>query len=306
MLIVGTWTSRIAGPLIGFLGLVLTACSAVEDDQTNAIAPDASTNPPVFQITNADGYLEGWMLGTIHALPDGVVWQTSATQRAINDADLLLVEVANLSDSIKIAETMAALSTSPGLPDLEDRVSAPLRDTLNDLVKKSRFSPSDLKATETWAVALFLANVDADGDPANGVDKALITDFEGREIRELEGVKKQLGIFDVLPVHDQRDLLEGVLIEKSLGNSAAGELRNGWLKGDLAVLEKATRTGIMADPELRQALLIDRNADWLRQILPILANEPKPLIAVGAAHLVGPDGLPALLEKEGYSVELIE
>ncbi len=291
---------------LAFFVLSLTACGLAQDEDTEEIAQNPATNPPVFQITNADGDIEGWMLGTIHALPDGVVWRTGATQRAIGDADLLVVEVANLSDTSKIAETMAKLSTSRGLPDLPERVNPQLADSLAELVEKSRFSMSDFKTTETWAVALFLSNIGSTGKPANGVDKAVIRDFAGRQIKELEGAEKQLGIFDSLAIADQRDLLEGVLIESSLGTDAAQKLREAWLRGDLSVLEGATRSGIMADPELRDALLLDRNVDWTAQLLPILEDAPKPLIAVGAAHLVGPDGLPALLEREGYTVELYE
>jgi hypothetical protein len=36
-----------------------------------------------------------------------------------------------------------------------------------------------------------------------------------------------------------------------------------------------------------------------------LAEAPRPLIAVGAAHLVGPEGLVALLEAEGYRLSRI-
>jgi hypothetical protein len=151
-----------------------------------------------------------------------------------------------------------------------------------------------------------LAQVDAEGSPENGVDRALIRDFAGRDVREFEGAADQLVIFDRLPERDQRDLLEGVVREASDENADRGRLRRAWLSGDIAVLEEATNTGIMADPELRAALLVDRNTRWLALLAGELRAPERPLVAVGAAHLVGPDGLPAMLEARGYIVRRVD
>ena len=59
---------------------------------------------------------------------------------------------------------------------------------------------------------------------------------------------------------------------------------------------------IQADPALRAALLTDRNRHWAAALTPLLQEGPRPLIAVGTAHLVGPDGLAALLEAQGYRI----
>ena len=68
------------------------------------------------------------------------------------------------------------------------------------------------------------------------------------------------------------------------------------------MLEDATTRGIMADPELREALLVGRNRAWTQPLLEALKARGKPLVAVGTAHLVGPDGLVALLQERGYTV----
>ena len=62
----------------------------------------------------------------------------------------------------------------------------------------------------------------------------------------------------------------------------------------------------MADVELRAAILTGRNDAWLVKLLPMLEQREKPFVAVGAAHLVGPDGLPALLEAQGYTVKRLQ
>ena len=72
--------------------------------------------------------------------------------------------------------------------------------------------------------------------------------------------------------------------------------------GDAAVIEQSTREGFLADPALHEALLAGRNRRWAEVIAPLLEGTPRPLIAVGTAHLVGPEGLAALLEAKGYRI----
>jgi uncharacterized protein YbaP (TraB family) len=57
-----------------------------------------------------------------------------------------------------------------------------------------------------------------------------------------------------------------------------------------------------SSPELYQRLLIDRNIAWIPQIEAALAGSDDALIAVGAGHLPGEQGVLALLEAEGHTV----
>ncbi|WP_172970234.1 TraB/GumN family protein [Erythrobacter sp. THAF29] len=263
---------------------------------------DPTADPLVFEITSANGHVEGWLLGTIHALPDDAKWRTPAITDAIEKADYLLVEVGNLDDRDAIAETFTMLATSPGQTGLSSRVSPQFRDRLTAVMKEADRTPSDFDATETWAAALILARVGATGDPANGVDRVLIEEFGNREVREFEGALGQLRIFDALAEEDQRDLLEGVIVEIEAAREQPDRLRSAWLTGDVRELEKFTRSGIMADPEVRDALLVRRNERWTNDLTEALGEPEKPLVAVGAGHLVGPDSLPAMLETRGYTV----
>jgi uncharacterized protein YbaP (TraB family) len=160
----------------------------------------------------------------------------------------------------------------------------------------------DFASEETWAAAIALARIDATGDPANGVDRALIADFAGRPVRELEGLRGQLSIFDRLPESAQAAMLAAVVRESETSARDPARLQRAWLAGDAAAIEQSTREGFLADPVLHEALLAGRNRRWADVLAPLLEQTPRPLIAVGAAHLVGPEGLAALLEARGYRV----
>lgn len=285
-------------------GQIVRAGIAVALAAMLAACGDAPERPPadplIYEIAASDGTVEGWMLGTIHALPGGTRWKTPAIEAAIARADLLVVEIAALDDRAGMAATFDELGTTPGLPPIAARVPPRLAAPLADLMERGGLSPGRLADSETWAAAIMLAQVDAAGDPASGVDRALLEDFAGRPVRELEGARAQLAIFDRLPETDQRAMLAAILREADRNRQDPARLQRAWLAGDAEAIAQSTREGFLAEPALREALLTARNRRWAAALGPLLAEAPRPLIAVGTAHLVGPEGLARLLEAQGY------
>ena len=276
--------------------LLLAACS-------EPIRQDTPT-PALWQIENAQGELEGWLFGTIHALPDGVTWRTKKLDAAIAQSEWLVVEVDGLDDEDALAALFSELSQAGKLLPLEQRVGAEFKQPLRDLMSKAGRGPGYFTTIETWAAALILAQVDPVGDPANGVDRALAAGHCC--VVALEGARKQLGIFDTLPEVDQRDLLEAVIAESANKVENSQSLVTVWRKGDLNQIAAETNKGMLTDPELRLALLTNRNIDWAAQIDTQMDARGPLLVAVGTAHLVGKDGLPALLKQRGYVLSRIQ
>ncbi len=292
--------------MIRQLACALAACLLLAGCQKEPASDSGENAPLLFEVTSASGEVEGWLFGTIHSLPDDVVWRTTKLDRAIVEADKLIVEIANLDDKAALFEIYRQLAMTPGQPNIGMRVPHSSRPALLKLIDEAGYSPRDFHAMETWAVALNLAQTLEVGDSDNGADIILIREFAGRQVTELEGAERQLATFDNLPEKEQSDLLVAVIEETQSRGKDPAKLQRAWLAGDIAMLEAATREGMMADPELREALLIERNRDWDRQLADILVKEPRPLVAVGAGHLVGEDGLPAMLEQRGYEVRRIQ
>lgn len=281
--------------------LALAGCS----DAPGEPAAGPPQSPLLYEIASADGTVEGWMLGTIHALPDGTEWRTTEIGRVIDTADLLVVEIGEQKGRDEGQSIYFSLAQSPGLPPLAQRVPVELRPQLAALMERGDMGPEEFIVAETWAAAIALARIDATGDPANGVDRALIDEFAGRPVRELEGLRGQLSIFDHLPESAQRAMLAAVVRASEKTRKDPARLQRAWLAGDAAAIEQSTREGFLADPDLHEALLAGRNRRWAETIAPLLAQTPRPLIAVGAAHLVGLEGLAALLEAQGYRLRRI-
>lgn len=261
--------------------------------------PDPS--PALWEVSGPAGE-QGWLFGTIHALPDGVAWRTPTIDAVLDQASVLVVEVSNLGDAEAASQAFTAFAAGRELPPLLERVPAEDRPALAAALERADLEPTELAATESWAAALLIANGLRSGETGNGVDRALLS--RRFEVIALESYPAQFSIFDRLAPEDQSVLL--VETAENAGTDNEPAMVEAWLTGDLAAIEREAESGFLADPELRQALLTDRNRAWAERIAPLLAENRRPLIAVGTAHLVGPDGLVALLEARGYSIRRIQ
>jgi uncharacterized protein YbaP (TraB family) len=260
-----------------------------------------TVHPALWQVEGPGGQ-KGWLFGTIHALPRAAAWREGAVAQAWDQADTVIVEIAALNDDAATARAFQSLAHTPGQPPLDTRIAPQNRDKLAKALSDAHGAPSDFADTETWAAALMLAREGAQGDPAHGIDRAVITDAPPRRIVELEGAAAQLSIFDRLPESAQRRLLNEALADDQPGT----DLASAWKKGDVATIANETQRGILADPTLREALYTGRNLAWATRIAQSLNQGAHPFVAVGAAHMAGPDGLPAMLSARGYRVTRIQ
>lgn len=261
-------------------------------------------NPALWHVEGPNRQ-QAWLFGTIHSVAHPLAWETPQVRKALAASDAIMVEVGNLSDEKAVAATFASLARSEGQPALSKRIPAGQRPALLALLKSGDYSDGDFAQMDTWAAALTLARIGAsDEDSRNGVDRAVMEAAGGRPVLELEGAERQLSLFDSLPEPDQRDLL-GFVVSDQQGDDDS-RLAESWRKGDMATIESETRRGMLADPKLRAVLFTGRNRDWTGRIAKAMRQGHRPFVAVGAAHMAGPEGLPAMLAAQGYKVTRVE
>lgn len=288
------------------VAILLTALALAGCDGAPPPLAEGGPRPALWEVRSEGGEVEGWLFGTIHALPEDMRWQSARLHETIDAADLLVVEVSDLQNDAAIGRIFNELAFDDPTIPLRERVSLGLRDEYDSLLAEAGSALPQLDAMESWAAALALAQMVQDGDQELGADRFLIEAFGGRQVLELEGAQAQLALFDGLPEKEQRDLIDAVIVEATAGFADPESLAESWRRGDVAKLAANTSKGILADPELREVLLVGRNRAWTGKLQRILAGEEKPLVAVGAAHLVGPDSVTAMLEARGYQVSRVE
>ena len=120
----------------------------------------------------------------------------------------------------------------------------------------------------------------------------------------LESVEEQLAFLGNMGSDDPSKLIQQTLDEAGEVAEVFPKIKNAWRKGDIKTMDKLMIQEMKKDyPSVYRSLLVERNNNWMPKIEAMLADEKVEFILVGAAHLVGEDGLIQLLEQRGYSVK---
>ena len=126
---------------------------------------------------------------------------------------------------------------------------------------------------------------------------------DGKRVQGLETAAFQISRLDEMTMEQQERLLSETL--KDLDNELANltTLVQAWKAGDAAEVERIVLADVKQNPLMYERLLVERNRNWLPELEKLVARPRPAFVVVGAAHLVGPDGLIALLSAKGYRVE---
>jgi uncharacterized protein YbaP (TraB family) len=85
-----------------------------------------------------------------------------------------------------------------------------------------------------------------------------------------------------------------------------GELITAWSSGDLDGIARLMTPKSDHEAAAIEALLLQRNRNWLAPLEQLLAQNRQNLVIVGAAHLVGDGSVLDLLAEAGYTVTRIQ
>jgi uncharacterized protein YbaP (TraB family) len=118
-----------------------------------------------------------------------------------------------------------------------------------------------------------------------------------------ETADEQLALFDQMPAGQQSEFLLQAIEEAGDVEAETRRLLQAWREGDEGTMTELFDEDFAGFPELVDRLVYDRNARWTDQIAELLDGEDDVLVVVGAGHLVGDRGVPALLEKRGFKVD---
>lgn len=272
------------------------------------LAVPALAVPAMWQVEGGKANIT--LYGTVHALPPGKAWLTESARAAFNSADTLVVEVANGSDPAAMASVVRRIGVLPQRVPLASRVPPDVRPQLAAHMKALRLGRSSLDRLKTWLAAITILTTDmvrSGLDPADGVDRSFITmaTAAGKPVEGLETAEAQLGMFDALPEADQRLLLASAITDAGGAQDEMRALLTAWEAGDVERIRVEFDDGSLS-PDIEATLMTRRNAAWADWLQQRAARPGALFVAVGAAHMAGPESLIALLEARGLKVRRVE
>jgi len=250
-----------------------------------------------------------YLAGSVHMLSQNYYPLDAALESSFKDADLLVEEV-DLGEMLA-PESQLQILTRGMLPANQtlDSVISPSTYALITKTAGGLGAPMEaLHRFKPWMLAIALEGLvlqQGGFDPNLGIDKHFydLAQSAAKPVQGLETVEYQLSRFDEMTMPQQDRFLADTIKELDTEKTSVSKLADAWKAGDAATVEQIVLKDLKSDPMMYQRLLVERNRNWLPKLEALFARTGHAFVVVGAAHLVGPDGLLQMLKAKGYAVE---
>ena len=249
-----------------------------------------------------------WLFGSVHLLPEGGFAVEGALEDALAGADRVCMEIdADATDEVTQATVTMGRAVDPEGRDLFELLGQDA-DRVRDAAEDAGVPIEALAMFEPWfaGITVSVMALQSHGyDVQHGVEQVIQAEARaaGKPACGLETLDGQLDMLDSLPPEMQAEILLQAIEEAAEVERLIEPMVAAWRDGDEAGLERSLEDDFGDYPELAETLIYGRNQRWASQVEDMLEGDEDVLLVVGAMHLVGERGLPALLEARGFPVE---
>jgi hypothetical protein len=318
--------------IAGFLGLVGPAFGSCAGRNLIEALAEADRQA-LFERAHAVPFAQGnlWratregeeitLIGTLHMDDSRHEATMVALSPALDAARVVLVE----AGPEEIAALQSRLARDPALmvqtkgPTLPERLSPELWDKLAQAVRARGVPPFMAAKLQPWYLSMILSippcALEAMGED-RGLDARVIEAAEARglPVRALEPYDTVFSVFDKMSDADQLSMITSSLALEDRSEDMLTTMIDSYFEEEARVIWEFSRAvaltieGYSAERVDREfalmedALMVQRNQDWIPVLTRAAADGPV-LAAFGALHLSGDQGVLALLQAEGFTLE---
>ncbi len=278
-------------------------------EQMQAAARVARDRGALWRITRAGS--SSYLFGTIHVGKLDWVMPGPQLRAALAATDTIALEI-DPSDP-QMAARMAGMGRGAAAPALPAPLAARLSRRLDAACLPAEARPA-IDGMHPVMQALTLSVLEArwDGLDAGYAQEFALAGFGRAAQRRMVSLETPESQWTALMPKDADELnktIAGTLdqLDQGAARRSIGRLAEAWARGDLVELEQYERwcecVQDDADRQLLARLLDERNPVLAERIEALHGEGRKVFAGVGALHMVGPQGLPALLRARGFVVE---
>lgn len=270
----------------------------------------ANAAPAMWEVRDKDSVV--YLFGSMHVLRPDVRWRTRAFDHAYAAADRVWFETRADLPASQVQALVDRYGVDTGR-SLTQKLSPTALATLRPVLDRGGVPLERVERLRPWAAAMMLSVAPMTregGAVASGVDSATTERAKtaDKPIETFESFEQQLRIFADLPEQAELDYLDDVAREQLTPPRDGVALERAWLSGDMNALgARLVDRMKVGRPALYEALLHRRNVAWADRLdAAMRQGRGTDLVVVGALHMAGAEGLPALMKARGYSVRRIQ
>jgi len=284
------------------------APAVVGASDTSPLEPAARGNPLfAWQVEGPRGRLV--IAGSVHMGKANGPKIDASLWRAFEESDSLVVEFDVLSmDPVEAQVAMLAMGTLPEGTTLQSLVTP---EAWRVFVERLGGASPLANSFSNMKPVLALTTVEtfeamANGyAPEYGIDQQFLlrAHERGLPVHSLESPELQSELIYGMDLDDQILLFNEAMLDGDREADPIDALVQAFSAGDSQAMLKEVENESghsKASQRLTQRILYDRNQTWVEQFDLWLNEEEARFVVVGAAHLVGPKGVIALLQARGF------
>ncbi len=259
----------------------------------------------VWKVTSGGHTL--YLAGSVHALRGADYPLPAAYDQAYQASSVVAFETDLRKIQGPVLQKAMFLPRGSTLRDhLDPRVYAYILRVIAN-VHGSTTPEKKLEKLRPWAVAWLLQapnGIDGvesgEGIDAHFLQKAVRTH---KEIVGLVPLDEHIAVFGGMNDADSQAYLLLRFIQLDQESKVYQQMVSALKRGDAEAIDQSIRADYRDTPGLRQRIITDRNRRWLPEIAQWLGSGKTYMVIAGAAHMVGSEGVPALLRAQGFQVE---
>lgn len=264
----------------------------------------------LYRITSPHTKHTNYLFATHHAVPVSSLKDVDGVFRCYNSCDAVIGEIVLDEDSVALLMASEAQMVSSISELLTKDDYAFVDSVLNAVVGLGLSQVAYLRPA--MIENIFYLTLYEQQFPGGADDTQMDSFFQnaalqqGKSVYGLESIDEQLRLlFHTSTVQQQAKQLVSAMRNASALPSEIKHLNELYLSENLDSLYRWAVDVEGLTPDEYKRMVADRNLIWIERLDVLLKKEPC-FIAVGALHLLGDDGLLALLAKKGYRVKAVE
>jgi uncharacterized protein len=284
-------------------GLLALFVLALTLGQANAVV----ARDFLWKVTGKTGTV--YLVGSVHMLTQDYYPLSKTLDDAFKESDLL-VEEADLAELLAPQAQLLMLSRGmlPSNQSLDKVISPGTFAAVTKRVAALGLPIEPLKRFKPWSLALMLTQLEwqkAGFDGELGLDRHFYdrARSDGKPVQGLETAEFQIAQLDGIPMELQERMLSEAVDDVDSEMANISTLAKAWQSGDAVTVERIVLQDMKKEPAIYERLLVARNRNWLPKLEALFTRPGRAFVVVGAAHLIGPDGLIAMLKAKGYQLE---
>ncbi len=250
-----------------------------------------------------------YLLGSLHILKSDAYPLAKPIEAAYSDSQMIVFETdIEQMNSPAVQSQMLMQGFYQNNQSLADHISPEAYAKINARVTDLGLTMAQFDRMKPWLGALMLTMSEFQRlgfKPEYGIDNHFFhrAKQDAKSIVYLEPVQYQIDLLTQMVPENQEAFLEQSLRDLSLIETRAPQLVEAWETGDTKVLQSIILASFHDYPAVYDQFILDRNRNWLNTIETWVDGNRNVMIIVGAGHLVGDDGIIALLKSKGYIVQ---